>query len=108
MRLLVVEDQRKMAGFLKKGLTEAGYSVDHAETGAAAESLVGENIYDLVILDVMLPDQNGLDTARHLRRDGYKGPILMLTALGGTKDKVHGLDAGADDYLTKPFAFDEL
>ncbi len=56
----------------------------------------------------MLPDQNGLDTARHLRRDGYEGAILMLTALAGTKDKVHGLDAGADDYLTKPFSFDEL
>lgn len=108
MRILVVEDQRKMAGFLKKGLSEAGYSVDLAETGAAAESLASENEYDLIILDVMLPDQNGLDTARHLRRDEFKGPILMLTALGGTKDKVHGLDAGADDYLTKPFAFDEL
>lgn len=108
MRLLVVEDQRKMAGFLKKGLSEAGYSVDLAESGAAAETLAGENTYDLIILDVMLPDQNGLDTARHLRRDGYQGPILMLTALAGTKDKVHGLDAGADDYLTKPFAFDEL
>ena len=108
MRLLVVEDQRKMADFLKKGLVEAGYSVDLAETGAAAESLAGENTYDLIVLDVMLPDQNGLDTARHLRRDGYRGPILMLTALAGTKDKVHGLDAGADDYLTKPFAFDEL
>lgn len=108
MRILVVEDQKKMSGFLKKGLAEAGYSVDLAETGTAAESLVGENIYDLVILDVMLPDQNGFDTARHLRRDGYGGPILMLTALAGTKDKVHGLDAGADDYLPKPFAFEEL
>src|SRR5688572_33398948 len=108
MRLLVVEDQKKMAGFLRKGLTEAGYSVDTAETGTAAESLASENEYDLIVLDVMLPDQNGLDTARHLRRDGYQGPILMLTALAGTKDKVHGLDAGADDYLTKPFAFEEL
>lgn len=108
MRLLVVEDQKKMAGFLKKGLVEAGYSVDVAETGEAAESLVCDTPYDLVLLDAMLPDQNGFDTARHLRRDGYSGPILMLTALAGTKDKVHGLDAGADDYLTKPFAFDEL
>ena len=108
MRVLVVEDQKKMAGFLRKGLVEAGYSVDTAETGAAAETLASENDYDLIILDVMLPDQNGLDTARHLRRDGYKNPILMLTALDGTKDKVHGLDAGADDYLTKPFSFDEL
>jgi DNA-binding response OmpR family regulator len=108
MRLLVVEDQQKMARFIKKGLAENGYSVDVAETGGAAESLATENDYDLVVLDVMLPDQNGFDTARHLRRDGYEGLILMLTALAGTKDKVHGLDAGADDYLTKPFSFEEL
>ncbi|MBC7693552.1 MAG: response regulator transcription factor [Methylotenera sp.] len=108
MRILVVEDQRKMASFIKKGLAEAGYSVDLAETGSAAESLASENPYDLIVLDVMLPDQNGLDTARHLRQEGYSGPILMLTALSGTRDKVHGLDAGADDYLTKPFEFDEL
>src|SRR6185437_10148372 len=108
MRLLVIEDQRKMASFIKKGLTEIGYSVDLAETGSAGESLAAETDYDLVILDVMLPDQSGLDTARHLRQDGYAGPILMLTALSSTRDKVHGLDAGADDYLTKPFAFDEL
>jgi two-component system copper resistance phosphate regulon response regulator CusR len=108
MRILIVEDQKKMSGFLKKGLTEAGYSADIAETGEAAEMLAGEVDYDLIILDVMLPDQNGLDTARHLRRDNFKGPILMLTALGGTKAKVTGLDSGADDYLTKPFEFEEL
>ncbi|MBX3041737.1 MAG: response regulator, partial [Bdellovibrionaceae bacterium] len=102
MRILVVEDQEKMAGFLKRGLNEVGYAVDLAETGGSAESLSSENDYDLVILDVMLPDQSGIDTARHLRRDGYSGPLLMLTALSTTKDKVHGLDAGADDYLTKP------
>lgn len=108
MRLLVVEDQKKMLGFLKKGLTEAGYSVDAADTGATAEALAAENTYDLIVLDVMLPDQSGLDTSRHMRRDGFSGAILMLTALAGTKDKVQGLDAGADDYLTKPFAFEEL
>lgn len=108
MRILVVEDQAKMANFLKRGLNEVGYAVDVAESGQAAEMLAAANEYDLLILDVMLPDQNGLDTARHLRRDGYEGPILMLTALSTTKDKVHGLDAGADDYLTKPYAFDEL
>lgn len=108
MRILVVEDQRKMAAFVKRGLNESGYAVDLAETGAAAESLVASSEYDLIILDVMLPDRNGMDTARSLRRDGFRGPILMLTALSGTKDKVHGLDAGADDYLTKPFAFEEL
>jgi two-component system, OmpR family, copper resistance phosphate regulon response regulator CusR len=108
MRILVVEDQKKMAGFLKKGLQEVGYSVDLAETGGAAESMVADNEYDLIILDINLPDQSGLDTARHLRGDGYKGPLLMLTALSATKDKIRGLDAGADDYLTKPFAFEEL
>ena len=108
MRLLVIEDQRKMASFIKKGLSEIGYSVDVAETGSAGESLAAENDYDLILLDVMLPDQSGLDTARHMRQDGYSGPILMLTALSSTRDKVFGLDAGADDYLTKPFAFDEL
>lgn len=108
MRLLVVEDEKKMAGFLKKGLMEAGYSVDHAATGASAESLAAENLYDCVVLDVMLPDQTGFDTAANLRREGYIGPILLLSALSGTKDKVRGLDAGADDYLTKPFSFDEL
>ncbi len=108
MRILVVEDQAKMALFLKKGLSEGGYAVDMAESGAAAESYMSQGEYDLVILDVMLPDQNGFDTARHFRRDGYEGPILMLTALSTTKDKIAGLDAGADDYLTKPYSFDEL
>ncbi len=108
MRILVVEDQAKMAGFLKKGLQEVGYAVDIAESGSAAESYMAQGEYDLVILDVMLPDQSGIDTARHFRRDGFEGPILMVTALSTTKDKVNGLDAGADDYLTKPYSFDEL
>lgn len=108
MRILVVEDQAKTSQFVKRGLNEVGYSVDIAESGSAAESFMASSEYDLVILDVMLPDQSGIDTARHLRRDGFKGPILMLTALSTTKDKVNGLDAGADDYLTKPFSFEEL
>lgn len=108
MRVLVVEDEKKMAQFLRKALSEAGYSVDLAETASAAEALVVEVEYDLVILDVMLPDLNGIDTARHLRQDGYRGPLLILTALASTKDKIRGLDAGADDYLSKPFALDEL
>lgn len=108
MRILVVEDQIKMANFLKQGLNEVGYAVDLAESGSAAESYSAQGDYDLIILDVMLPDQSGIDTARHLRRDGFEGPILMLTALSTTKDKVNGLDAGADDYLTKPYSFDEL
>lgn len=108
MRILVVEDQPKMASFLKRGLNEVGYAVDVAETGGSAEGLMAEHEYDLVLLDVMLPDQSGIDTARHFRQDGYAGPILMVTALSTTKDKVHGLDAGADDYLTKPYSFEEL
>ncbi|MFN7728101.1 MAG: response regulator [Bdellovibrio sp.] len=108
MRILVVDDELKMAQFLKRGLNEVGYTADIAEGGISAETLASENDYDLIVLDLMLPDQNGIDTARHLRRDGFEGPILMLTALSTTKDKVHGLDAGADDYLTKPYSFDEL
>src|SRR6218665_3809068 len=99
MRILIVEDQPKMASFIKKVLVAQGYMVDVSETGMGAESLAVENEYDLVVLDVNLPDQNGMDTARHLRRDGFRMPILMLTALSTTKDKIHGLDSGADDYL---------
>lgn len=108
MRILIVEDQPKMASFIKKGLVAQGYMVDISETGMGAESMIVETDYDLIVLDVNLPDQNGMDTARHLRRDGFRKPILMLTALSTTKDKIHGLDAGADDYLTKPFEFEEL
>ena len=108
MRILIVEDQPKMASFIKKGLVSQGYMVDISETGMGAESMTVETEYDLIVLDVNLPDQNGMDTARHLRRDGYRSPILMLTALASTKDKIHGLDSGADDYLTKPFDFEEL
>jgi two-component system copper resistance phosphate regulon response regulator CusR len=108
MRILIVEDQPKMASFIKKGLAAQGYMVDISETGMGAESMTVATDYDLVVLDVNLPDQNGMDTARHLRRDGFRMPILMLTALATTKDKIHGLDAGADDYLTKPFEFEEL
>lgn len=108
MRILVVEDQTKMANFIKLGLTEAGYAVDVAETGKAAEDFLVQVDYDLVLLDVGLPDQSGIETSRRVRADGFKGPILMLTAMNTTKDKVAGLDAGADDYMTKPFAFDEL
>ena len=108
MRILVVEDQPKMASFIKKGLNSQGYIVDVSETGVSAEEFISENPYDLVILDVGLPDQSGLVTSKNIRRDGYKGPILMLTALSSTKDKILGLDSGADDYLSKPFDFEEL
>lgn len=108
MRLLVVEDQVKMAEFLKKGLNDAGYVVDTAETGHTAVSLCKLTTYDLVLLDVGLPDQSGLETAKYLRQSGYTNPILMLTAYSSVTDIVAGLDAGADDYITKPFAFEEL
>jgi len=108
MRLLVVEDQEKMANFLSKGLTEAGYAVDQTNEGLKALDFVSSQNYDLIVLDVMLPDITGFEVSRRIRKLGYKGAILLLTALQTTKDKIEGLDSGADDYLTKPFSFDEL
>jgi DNA-binding response OmpR family regulator len=108
MRLLVVEDNPKMASLIKKGLTEQGYAVDVAYTGHDGEFMAAGETYDAVVLDLMLPDEDGLIVCRNLRRRGVHTPILMLTALSTTQDKVTGLDAGADDYLTKPFEFDEL
>jgi heavy metal response regulator len=108
MRLLVVEDNPKMAGFIRQGFTEQGYAVDVADNGYDGEDLAAVEPYDLIILDVMLPDQDGTQVAENLRRRGVKTPILMLTALSTTADKVAGLDSGADDYLTKPFEFAEL
>lgn len=108
MRVLVVEDEKKMSAFLKRGLGEAGYAADIAASGVTADAMISENPYDLLILDVMLPDTTGFDLARQFRQQGLDCPILFLTALGSTKDKVHGLDSGGDVYLTKPFAFEEL
>ena len=108
MKILVVEDQIKIAQSIKQGLLANGYLVDLAESGLSAEALCSGSDYDLIIMDIMIPDQNGIDTIRHLRRDGYNGPVLILSALSTTKDKIIGLDAGADDYLSKPFSFDEL
>lgn len=108
MRILVVEDNPKMAHFICQGLSEHGYAVDAAGSGHDGEQMAATQPYDLILLDIMLPDQDGVQTCRNLRRRGIKKPILMLTALSSTEDKVKGLDAGADDYLTKPFEFDEL
>ncbi len=108
MRILLIEDNPKMVRFIRQGLIEQGHVVDVAETGHDGEERVCSEPYDLVILDVMLPDQDGIQTCRNIRRRGRKTPVLMLTALSTTGDKVQGLDAGADDYLTKPFEFDEL
>ncbi|UCC30839.1 MAG: response regulator transcription factor [Phycisphaerales bacterium] len=108
MRILVVEDNLKMASVIRQSLTESAYAVDVANAGHDGEHMAATEPYDLVILDVMLPDQDGIQTCKNLRRRGVKSPVLMLTALSTTSDKVKGLDAGADDYLTKPFEVDEL
>lgn len=108
MRVLVVEDETKMAGLLKRGLEEEGYAVDVARTGTDAIWLASELEYDAILLDVMLPDLDGFEVCRRLRAAGRWHPILMLTARDGVADRVAGLDAGADDYLTKPFSFNEL
>ena len=108
MRVLVVEDEVKMAGLLKRGLEEEGYAVDLVRTGADAVWAGTETLYDAIVLDVMLPDLNGFEVCRQLRSAGRWAPVLMLTARGAVADRVAGLDAGADDYLAKPFAFTEL
>ncbi len=108
MRVLVVEDEAKMASLLKRGLEEEGYAVDAAGDGRQALWLGAENPYDAIVLDVMLPDLDGFEICRRLREAGRWSPVLMLTARDDVTDRVGGLDAGADDYLTKPFAFAEL
>ena len=108
MRVLVVEDERKIAGFIARGLKEEGYAVDLASDGEEGHFLASTNEYDLLILDLMLPKTDGLSLCRSLRREGYTAAIIMLTARDTVRDKVTGLDAGADDYVTKPFAFEEL
>lgn len=108
MRVLVVEDEPKMAGLLQRGLAEEGYAVDLAATGADAVWAATENPYDAIVLDVMLPDLDGFEVCRRLRANDGWAPVLMLTARDAVYDRVSGLDAGADDYLTKPFAFSEL
>jgi len=108
MRILVVEDEPAAAAVLAKGLREFAYAVDVAGNGDAALEQIGVNDYDLVILDVLLPGINGLDLCRQLRDARIAVPILMLTARGGLDQRVEGLDAGADDYLPKPYHFPEL
>jgi two-component system copper resistance phosphate regulon response regulator CusR len=108
MRILLVEDERDAAAMLAKGLREHSHAVDLAHDGDDALAHVATNDYDLLILDVMLPRRSGLAVCREVRRGGSNVPILMLTARDAVEARVQGLDAGADDYLTKPFAFDEL
>ena len=108
MRVLVVEDEPKMAGLVKRGLEEEGISVDVAGRGEDAVWMAGSTEYDVVVLDVMLPGLDGFEVCRRLRADEVWTPVLMLTARDAVEDRVAGLDGGADDYLVKPFSFDEL
>ncbi len=108
MRILVVEDDRKVAGFIEQGLKEEGHAVDVAPDGDEATMLAHVYEYDVILLDIVLPTKNGFQVAGELRREGRTTPILMLTSRDATEDIVRGLDAGADDYLSKPFRFDEL
>jgi len=108
MNILLVEDEPKVAAFIQKGLQENSYTVTLAYDGFYGSKLAMENPYDLVILDVILPVQSGLEVCKNIRSHNQHVPILMLTALGTTDDKVLGLDSGADDYLVKPFQFSEL
>jgi two-component system OmpR family response regulator len=108
MRILVVEDSTKMASLLRRGLTEEGYAVDVVSNGVDAVWMATEESFDAIVLDVVLPDIDGFEVCRRLRRANRWAPLLMLTARDDVSDRVRGLDAGADDYLTKPFAFEEL
>ncbi len=108
MRLLIVEDERKIAVYVKRGLEEQGYAVDTAFTGREALDWVETVAYDIIVLDLLLPELDGISVCRELRMRGLRAPILMLTARDSIDDRVAGLDAGADDYLVKPFALREL
>ncbi len=108
MRILLVEDDRKVASFIRKGLTEEGYGVDVASDGDTGLAMGLDRLHDVIVLDVMLPGKPGFQVVRELRQQRVDTPVLLLTAREAVEDKVQGLDAGADDYLTKPFAFAEL
>ncbi|MFA5803118.1 MAG: response regulator transcription factor [Melioribacteraceae bacterium] len=108
MRILVVEDEKKVASFIKKGLEEELYQVDLAGNGKDGFEMTLNNEYDLIISDVMMPVMNGIQFVKELRKNKIITPVLLLTIKDSTKDKVEGLDSGADDYLTKPFSFEEL
>lgn len=108
MRILLVEDDARVASFIKRGLSEEHYTVDRAEDGEKAHFLAQTGDYDLIILDIMLPKKSGLEVLSALRAEKITVPVLFLTAKDKSEDKVAGLDAGADDYLVKPFEFEEL
>ncbi len=108
MRILVIEDEKKIANFIKRGLKEEGYAVDTADDGEQGYFMATTQDYDLIVLDLMLPKIDGLTLCRRLRAEKVPSSILMLTAKDSVKDKVSGLDSGANDYITKPFAFEEF
>jgi len=108
MRILLVEDEKNVAAFIKKGLEEEYYGVDAVESGTEGFEAAMSNEYDIMIFDIMLPGMNGIELCRRLREKVVRTPILMLTAMDSVGSKVEGLESGADDYLTKPFAFSEL
>jgi DNA-binding response OmpR family regulator len=108
MRLLLIEDDRKLASSLTKSLASLSFAVDHAPDGIQGEELATINDYDVILLDLLLPQQDGWETCAHLRKKNILTPILMLTALDDVEDKIRGLDSGADDYLPKPFHVGEL
>ncbi len=108
MRILVVEDEKRLATFIKNGLEEQKYSVDVSYDGETAEYLVMTNEYDLIILDILLPKKNGWEVCESLRNAGIETPIIILSALSEVSDRIRGLNKGADDYVTKPFAIAEL
>jgi two-component system copper resistance phosphate regulon response regulator CusR len=108
MQILIIEDERKLAEAISEGLQADGYAAAIAHSGEAGQKLLHDSRFDLVLIDVMLPRQSGLETLREIRREGYRLPVLVLTSKDSIEDRVLGLDAGADDYLVKPFAFPEL
>lgn len=108
VKILIIEDEPKVVAFLKKGLEEQGYDIAVAYDGQMGERLATKENYDLILLDVILPYENGIELCKKIREKNEQVPILMLTALGTTDDKINGFDAGADDYLVKPFEFKEL
>jgi heavy metal response regulator len=108
VRILVVEDERKVASFIQRGLEEEGYAVDAAGDGENGLAMALDGVHDLILLDVHLPGRNGFEVLRELRERKVSTPVLLLTVRATIEDKVLGLDSGADDYLTKPFAFQEL
>ncbi len=108
MRILVVEDDAKIASFIVKGLKQSGFAVDHAADGEEGLRLARAHGYDVTVLDIMLPKLDGLSVLRRIREEGGRSPVIILSALASVDDRIKGLQAGGDDYLTKPFAFSEL